>query len=34
MYDLNWDIIQKEKPDIVLLEMYEPYVKNILHLKP
>ncbi len=31
MYDLNWDIIQKEKPDVVLLEVYEPNIKNIIH---
>jgi len=30
MYDLNWDIIQKEKPDVVLLEIYEPNIKNII----
>ena len=32
MYDLNWDIIQKEKPGIVILEVSEPNIKNIIHL--
>ena len=33
MYDLNWDIIRAEKPDLVVLEVFEPHVPEILHEK-
>lgn len=30
-YQFNLDIIEAEKPDIVILEIYEPHISNILH---
>jgi alginate O-acetyltransferase complex protein AlgJ len=32
MYELNWDIIQKEKPDIVVLEVVEPNIKSLIRV--
>ena len=28
-YGANWDIIRQEKPDIVVLMIYEPHIRNI-----
>lgn len=28
-YQANWDIIQQEKPDLVLLVIYEPHIRNL-----
>lgn len=33
-YARNFDIIEKEQPDIVILEMYEPHIRNLIrHLR-